>query len=42
MRQDPSGIVEKGELVAKVWQAASAPAEGAVPPGYSFDRDSGE
>lgn len=42
--QDPSGIVEKADLVAKVEAAAaaasSADGTAAVPPGYAFDPES--
>ena len=42
--QDPSGIVEKGDLVARVKAAADQGPEGevpAAPPGYEFDAASG-
>ncbi len=42
--QDPGGIVEKGELVAKVREAAKKMASSlapAAPPGYVYDPASG-
>jgi len=42
--QDPTGIVEKGDLVSRVRAAAEVGPEGepsSAPPGYTFDNASG-